>query len=66
MSAGDAIALVGVVFSGVSALAAVGALWVSFKRGSERESRKAAAVAIEVAKPPLENVTPIERERGEA
>lgn len=65
MSAGDIIALVGVVFSGVSALAAVGALWVSFRRGSERESHQAATVAVEVAQDPKVTPIPIEPKRGE-
>lgn len=48
----------------LSALAAIGTLYITIKRGSDRESKRSATVAIEVAQD--ETVTPIERERGEA
>jgi len=50
------------MFSGIGAL---GALWVMVRRGSDRENRRAAEVAVTVVKD--ETVTPInpaERERG--
>lgn len=64
MSVGDVAALIGAISAAVSALAAIGALWVSIRRGSDRENRRTAQVAVEVAKDPT--VTPIERgERGD-
>lgn len=48
----------------LSALAAIGTLYVTVRRGSDRENKRTAEVAIEVAQD--ETVTPIERERGDA
>jgi len=47
----------------LSAFAAIGTLWVTIRRGSDRENKRSATVAIEVTKD--ETVTPIERERGD-
>ncbi|HEX3649583.1 MAG TPA: hypothetical protein VHV49_14250 [Pseudonocardiaceae bacterium] len=49
----------------LSALVSGATLWVSVRRGSDRENRRSASVAIEVTKD--ETVTSIiDRERGEA
>lgn len=59
------VALVGAISAAVSALAAVGMFWVTARRGSDRENRRTATVAVEIAKD--STVTPIERgERGDS
>jgi len=59
----DAVALMGGIGAMLSAFAAIGTLWVTIRRGSDRENKRSATVAIEVTKD--ETVTPIERERGD-
>ena len=61
----DVGALLGGIGAMLAALAAIGTLWITIRRGSDRENKRTAAVAIEVTKD--ETVTPIERgERGDS
>ena len=55
----DIAALMAGIGAMLSALTAIGTLWITMRRGSDRESKRSAEVAIEITKD--ETVTPIER-----
>lgn len=57
----EALAILATVGSLLGGVGAIGSLVFSVRRGSDRENRRAAAVAVEVAKDPT--VTPIEPKR---